>query len=104
MIASVGKRVVFGIAWGGLLALSYGALADEATGKVVWHDSRNASLLIECPDQGCSQIPGAKPGETYTFVVTPEVRDAVSRLKEGQAVTLVYDDGKDKGYLIRSVR
>lgn len=104
MAISIGKRVVHGVAGCLLLAVSGGALADEASGKVVWYDARNSSLLIECPDKGCPKIPGAKPGETYTFVVTAETRDAVARLKEGQTVTLVYEDGKDKGYLIRSVR
>ena len=103
MSTSSGRRIVQALA-GLALAGAGSALAEEATGKVVWYDAKNASLLLECPDKGCPAIPDAKPGETYTFVVTPETREAVGRLKEGQTVTLVYDDGKDQGYRIRSVR
>ena len=103
MTMLIAKRVVLGVSLGMLFAAGL-ARADEATGKVVWYDAKNGSLLIECPDKGCPSIPGAKPGETYTFVVTAQSKKAVEGLKEGQAVTLVYDDGKDKGYLIRSVR
>lgn len=80
------------------------ALADEATGKVVWVDHKNSSLLLECPEKGCSKIPDAKPGETYTFVVPAKMKAAVTRLKEGQTVTLVYNDAKEKGYVITSVK
>ena len=85
------------------LAMAGAAVADEATGKVVWHDQKNASLLIECADKGCPQIPDAKPGETYTFVVPDAVKKHVEALKEGQTVKVVYDNGKEKGYVITAV-
>jgi hypothetical protein len=91
-----------------LIAIAYASLsgiaaADEATGKVVWIDEKNFSLLLECPDKGCPQIPNAKTGETYTFVIPAAMRKNVMALKEGQMVTIVYDDGKDKGYVITAV-
>lgn len=86
-----------------LASLSTAAVADEATGKVVWIDEKNSSLLLECPDKGCPQIPNAKTGETYTFVIPLNLKKNVTALKEGQMVTLVYDDGKDKGYVITAV-
>lgn len=79
------------------------AFADEATGKVVWHDKKNSSLLLECADKGCQQIPDSKPGETYTFVVPKAVKKHVDALKEGQTIRIVYDNGKEKGYLITAV-
>ena len=88
---------------GAVLATYCGmSLADEATGKLVWIDERNSSLLLECPDDGCAKIPGAKPGETYTFVIPAALKPLVAALKEGAMVTLVYDDGKEKGYVITS--
>lgn len=80
------------------------AIADEVTGKVVWFDAKNSSLLIECPADGCPRIPNAKAGETYTFVVPAKVKPKVGALKEGQTVTLVYDDAKAKGYVISAVK
>ena len=79
------------------------AAADEATGKVVWIDKKNSSLLLECPDKGCPKIPDSKPGETYTFVIPAKLKKSVEALKEGQDVKLTYDDGKDKGYVITAV-
>ena len=79
------------------------AHADEATGKVVWIDEKNSSLLLECPEEGCARIPNAKPGETYTFVIPAALKSRVVALKEGVTVTIVYDDGKDKGYVITAV-
>jgi hypothetical protein len=79
------------------------AAADEATGKVVWIDQKNSSLLLECPDKGCPQIPNSKPGETYTFVIPASLKRKIESLKEGGQVTLVYEDGKDKGYVITAV-
>ena len=84
-------------------SFAFAAHADEATGKVVWIDERNSSLLLECPDGGCAKIPNAKPGETYTFVIPAALKSQVVALKEGSTVTLVYDDGKEKGYVITSV-
>ena len=77
--------------------------ADEASGKVVWIDQKNGSLLLECPDKGCPQIPNAKPGETYTFVVPEKMRERVFALKEGETVKVAYDDAKEKGYVITAV-
>jgi hypothetical protein len=86
-----------------LTSLSSVAVADEATGKVVWFDEKNSSLLLECPDKGCPQIPDSKAGETYTFVIPTNLKKKVAALKEGQTITIVYDDGKDKGYVITTV-
>ena len=90
----------------GAACASFGiaALADEATGKVVWVDHKNSSLLLECPAKGCPKIPGSSPGETYTFVVPAGMETAVTALKEGQTVTLVYEDAKEKGYVITAVK
>ena len=77
--------------------------ADEATGKVVWIDDKNSSLLLECPEEGCGKIPNAKPGETYTFVIPAALKTRVVALKEGTTVTIAYDDGKEKGYVITAV-
>ena len=82
---------------------SMAALADEASGKVVWIDEKNGSLLLECPEKGCPQIPNAKPGETYTFVVPERMRSEVYAMKEGATVKLVYEDAKEKGYVITAV-
>ena len=86
-----------------LAALSGTAVADEATGKVVWIDQKNSSLLLECPDKGCPQIPNSKTGETYTFVIPAAMSKKVAALKEGQTVRIVYDDAKEKGYVITAV-
>ncbi len=87
-----------------LAAAPLPALAAEVTAKVVWLDARNMSLLLECPDKGCEAIPNAKPGETYTFVVPANLKAAATALKEGQTVTLVYQDEKDRGYRIASIK
>ena len=89
----------------GIAVAAFGgaAAADEATGKVVWIDKKNSSLLLECPDKGCPQIPNSKTGETYTFVIPAGMKKKVASLKEGQTVKIVYDDGKDKGYVITAV-
>lgn len=86
-----------------LATLGITAFADEATGKVVWIDEKNSSLLLECPQDGCSKIPNAKSGETYTFVIPAALKSRVVALKEGATVTIVYDDGKEKGYVITDV-
>lgn len=79
------------------------AFADEATGKLVWVDEKNSSLLLECPEKGCPTIPNAKAGETYTFVIPANLRAEVAALKEGDIVKVTYDDGKEKGYVITAV-
>ena len=86
-----------------LAAFSGAAVADEATGKVVWIDKKNSNLLLECPDNGCPQIPNSKTGETYTFVIPADMKKKIASLKEGQTVKIVYNDAKDKGYVITAV-
>lgn len=86
-----------------LTAFGAAAFADEASGKVVWIDKKNSSLLLECPDKGCPKIPDAKTGETYTFVVPEKLRKQVLGFKEGDMVKVVYDDAKGKGYVITAV-
>ncbi len=98
-----GRKLVVRLVGIVLASLSSVAVADEATGKVVWIDEKNSSLLLECPDKGCPQIPNAKTGETYTFVIPLNLKKKVASLKEGQMVAIVYDDGKDKGYVITAV-
>jgi hypothetical protein len=91
--------------WVGLVVSLTGgvAVADEATGKLVWIDKKNSNLLLECPDNGCPKIPNSKPGETYSFVIPAKLKAKLSSLKEGQTVTIVYDDAKEKGYVITAV-
>lgn len=98
------RTAVAGFCGAMLASSAFVAFADEATGKVVWFDQKNMSLLVECPDKGCPNIPNAKTGETYTFVVPANMKSSVEAMKEGQTVTLVYDDGKDKGYVITAVK
>lgn len=86
-----------------IASLGMTAFADEATGKVVWVDEKNSSLLLECPDKGCPTIPNAKAGETYTFVIPAKLKAEVAALKEGETVKVTYDDGKEKGYVITAV-
>lgn len=86
-----------------LATLATPVLADEAKGKLVWVDQKNSSLLLECPDNGCPKIPNAKTGETYTFVVPEKLRKQVRGFKEGDVVKVVYDDAKEKGYVITAV-
>ena len=85
------------------VSVAFDACADEATGKVVWIDEKNSNLLLECPDDGCAKIPNAKPGETYTFVIPADLKSRVVALKEGSTVTLVYEDGQEKGYVLTAV-
>ena len=87
-----------------LSALSAAARAEEATGKVAWIDARNSSLLLECHENGCPKIPDFKPSETYIFVFPASLSAAILALKEGDIVKIAYDDGKEKGYVITSVR
>jgi hypothetical protein len=73
------------------------ALADEAIGKVVWVDQKNSILLIECTATGCAKIPSAKEGETYSFAIPAKLKDAAAGLKEGEQITLQYEQAKE-GY------
>ena len=102
-MSSTRTRNAAAAAFAALALAATAALADEANGKVVWIDQKNGSLLLECPDKGCPQIPNAKPGETYTFVVPEKMRAQVYAMKEGDSVKVVYDDAKDKGYIITAV-
>ena len=98
----IGSRRMMAVA-GALAAFAAPALADEAVGKVVWFDAKHSSLLLECPDKGCPTIPNAKPGETYTFVVPERLKNEVAALKEGDTVKVVYEDAKEKGYVVTAV-
>jgi hypothetical protein len=80
------------------------ACAADVSGKVAWVDARNAALLLECvSEQACAAIPSAKAGETYTFVIPSSLMAQVAALKEGQSVTISYDDQKDRGYVLIAV-
>lgn len=94
--------------WSGaalLLLICPNAWAADATGKVAWVDARNAALLLECAsEQACAAIPSAKTGETYTFVIPSSLMAQVMALKEGQQITVTYDDLKERGYVLTAVR
>lgn len=79
-------------------------LSDEAKGNLVWIDQQNSALLLECIQDGCPTIPNAKTGETYTFVIPETVKPALSALKEGQEITLVYEETEDKAYRLVAVK
>lgn len=87
-----------------LTALSQAARADDATGKVAWVDQKNNALLLECIDKGCPKIPGAKNGETFTFVIPAALKSKVGALKEGQQVTVSYKSTQDAAYELVSVK
>jgi hypothetical protein len=92
------------LAAGAIAALPQTARADEATGKVVWVDQKNNSLLLECIDKGCPKIPSAKSGETFTFVIPANMKTAVGALKEGQQVTVTYQTAQSGGYSLVGVK
>ncbi len=87
-----------------LTALAQPAQADEATGKVVWIDAKNNALLLECVDNGCAKIPSAKNGETFTFVIPANLKNAVAAFKEGQQVTVTYQAAQGAGYNLVAVK
>lgn len=88
-----------------LLLISAHAWAADVTGKVAWVDARNSALLLEClSEQSCAAIPSAKTGETYTFVIPSSLMAQVTALKEGQQITVTYDDLKERGYVLTAVR
>lgn len=87
-----------------LTAVPLSAWAVDANGTFVWFDERNSALLLECAANGCTAIPSAKTGETYTFVVPPVLRAEVAKLKEGQKLTLSYEDRKEGGYIILALK
>jgi hypothetical protein len=74
--------------------------ADEATGKVVWVDTRNAALLLECVADGCKQIPSAAKGETFTFAIPERLMAGVGALKEGQQITVAYEKTAQGSYAL----
>lgn len=80
------------------------ALGGEATGKVVFVDTQNSALLLEAP-KGGGGIPGAKEGETFTFVVPAELQGAVKPLVPGGMVTITFEEkeGKDGPRTVKSV-
>lgn len=79
--------------------------AADATGKVAWVDAKNAALLLECvSEQSCAAIPSAKTGETYTFVIPSSLMGKVAALREGQQVTVSYEDLKEKGYVLTDIK
>jgi cold shock CspA family protein len=55
-------------------------------------------------DKGCPKIPGAKTGETFTFVIPAAMKGAVGTLKEGQQVTVTYQAGQDGAYALSAVK
>lgn len=93
-------RSVAGTAGVVLALLSTVARADEATGKVVWVDTRNSALLLECVTDGCKQIPSAAKGETFTFSIPEKLRTGVAGLKEGQQITVSYEKTPQGSYAL----
>jgi hypothetical protein len=91
---------VVGIAGAVLAMLSSSALADEATGKVVWVDAKNSALLLECIANGCKQIPSAAVGETFSFSIPEKLKASAATLKEGQQITVAYEQAPQGGYAL----
>lgn len=87
-----------------LTTLAQPAQADEATGKVVWVDAKNNALLLECVNNGCAKIPEAKTGETFTFAIPANLKNAVAAIKEGQQVTVTYQAAPGTGYNLVAVK
>jgi hypothetical protein len=83
-----------------LASLCTAALADEATGKVVWVDARNSALLLECIADGCKQIPAAAKGETFTFSIPEKLKAGAVALKEGQQITIAYEKTQQGSYAL----
>lgn len=79
-----------------LLALTGAAVAGEATGTVVFVDDRNHGLLIEVP-QGGGGIPGAKEGETFTFIIPSSLLEMAKSLRAGQPVTVKFEEKEKDG-------
>ena len=83
-----------------LATVSASALADEATGKVVWVDAKNSALLLECIANGCKQIPSAAAGETFSFSIPENLKASAVVLKEGQLITVAYQQSPQGGYAL----
>jgi hypothetical protein len=75
--------------------LSSVVVAGEATGKVVFVDTKNKGLLIEIPKDG--GLPGAKAGETFTFVVPPSIAAAAAALKAGDTIIIKFEEHEKDG-------
>ncbi len=80
------------------------AAGEDATGKVVFVDTRNSALLLEAA-KGGGGIPGAKEGETFTFIVPAELQGAAGGLAPGDAVAVTFEEkeGKDGPRTLKSV-
>jgi hypothetical protein len=94
------RKSVVGIASAVVATLSAPALADEATGKVVWVDAKNSALLLECTANGCKQIPSAAVGETFSFSIPEKLKASAAALKEGQQITVAYEQAPQGGYAL----
>jgi len=93
-------RSVAGMTGAVLASFCTAALADEATGKVVWVDAKNSALLLECIANGCKQIPSAAVGETFTFSIPDTLKGGVAALKEGQQITIAYEKTQQGSYTV----
>lgn len=71
---------------------------------LVWIDLRHSALLLECAENGCSSIPNAKTGETYTFLIPPAMKATTDKLKEGQPVTVSYEVTPENAYRVVGVK
>ncbi len=80
------------------------ASAAEASGKVVWVDTKNAALLLVCTKGGCKEIPKSKTGAMYTFIIPGKLKDAVHALKEGEPVKVMFEDRDGGGYTLTNVK
>ncbi len=98
------RRLAIAAATIALTTLAMPALAEEATGKVVWVDAKNNALLLECVENGCAKIPSAKTGETFTFVIPANLKNAVATIKEGQQVTVTFQVAQGAGYNLVAVK
>lgn len=74
----------------------------ELTGKVVWVDLKNASLLLECQDSdGCKAV-GGKKGETYPVSIPAALKNTATSWKEGGLVKVTFEDRPDGGRIMKS--
>jgi hypothetical protein len=96
--------VVRGVAGIFFALLCASALAEEATGKVVWVDMKNSALLLECAKDGCTKIPTAQAGETFSFAIPEKLKSSVVALKEGQQITVQYEQAKEGNYALVALK
>ncbi|MDP1691589.1 MAG: hypothetical protein Q8L49_06500 [Burkholderiaceae bacterium] len=79
------------------------AKVEHLSGKVVWVDLKNSSLLVECQnDEGCKAVKGKK-GETYPSLIPASLKGAAGSWAEGSLVTVTYEDRPDGGRVIQKV-